>query len=119
MGQDGAGGGRGVGQEVTAAALGTPLEEGHWVPLVVCASLLWSSPLLPEGLPASCLPCLGVEDQRKIGHRTAASWDPGCWESQSTAEAQVSPNWPFEASSPSCARWGGRRQQSDPIVQAP
>ena len=56
--------------------------------------------------------------QRKFGHRTTSLWDPGSRKPQCT-QRQVSPNWPLEATNPSCAKWRASSQQRDLKMQVP
>ena len=73
-----------VGQEDTPAVLGKPFQRGP-----LGRSKLTCFPLdEPQyswreiGLPVSSV--WAERYQRKFGHRTASSWDPGSWESQCT-----------------------------------
>lgn len=108
---------RAVGQEITLAAWGDSSEEGHWVPPTCVPPLLVPHCFLrTSGFPP---PLPWAEGgQGKIGLRTAVSWDQGV-ASPSALRAQVSPNWPFVASSPRCGRWRESFPAGTPRVQAP
>ena len=108
---------RAVGQEITLAARGDFSGEGHWVSLTCVPPLLVPHRFLrTSGFPPP-LPWAEV-GQGKTGLRTAASWDQGVV-SPSALRAQVSPNWPFVASSPRCGRWRESFSAGTPRVQAP